>query len=212
MNYRNTTWILTFVALVLFLPLFYFKGFGPVDFWAWMSFNAIVLTTSSLIADKDFRKEIKSDFRSNIVKKILLGIGSAALLYLVFYFGNIISRYILSFAGENISSVYDFKKGASTLKVALLMAFIIAPGEELFWRGFLQRRLSKVHGPLVGFLIATFFYTFMHTTSLNLMLIAASGICGLFWGWCYKRFNSILLNIVSHVVWDLTVFLIIPFS
>ena len=33
----------------------------------------------------------------------------------------------------------------------------------------------------------------------------------LFWGWLYLRFRSPVLNIVSHTLWDLAVFVVFPF-
>ena len=44
------------------------------------------------------------------------------------------------------------------------------------------------------------------------MLLLAALVCGVFWGWLYIRFDSILLNAVSHTAWDVAVFLIFPFS
>jgi membrane protease YdiL (CAAX protease family) len=43
------------------------------------------------------------------------------------------------------------------------------------------------------------------------MLILAAAVCGVFWGGLYLRFRSPLLNIVSHTLWDLLVFVILPF-
>lgn len=42
------------------------------------------------------------------------------------------------------------------------------------------------------------------------MLILAAGLCGLFWGFLYVQNGSILLNIVSHTVWDVAIFLLFP--
>jgi hypothetical protein len=44
------------------------------------------------------------------------------------------------------------------------------------------------------------------------MLIVAALVAGLFWGWMYMRYNSMVMNIVSHTVWDIAVFLILPFN
>jgi uncharacterized protein len=43
------------------------------------------------------------------------------------------------------------------------------------------------------------------------MLVLAAAACGLFWGFLYLRFKSVLLTAVSHALWDLTVFILIPF-
>jgi membrane protease YdiL (CAAX protease family) len=44
------------------------------------------------------------------------------------------------------------------------------------------------------------------------MLILAALIAGLFWGFMYYRYRSLLANVVSHTVWDVAVFLVFPFS
>ena len=43
------------------------------------------------------------------------------------------------------------------------------------------------------------------------MLVLAAAVCGLFWGYLYMRTGSALLVVVSHTVWDIAVFLIVPF-
>ncbi len=58
------------------------------------------------------------------------------------------SRHLFPFTGSGINDVYKFKTDVAPERIALLMIFLIDPGEELFWRGFLQRRLQAdmVHG------------------------------------------------------------------
>ena len=51
-----------------------------------------------------------------------------------------------------------------------------------------------------------------YLASGNIMLLLAAGVCGLFWGFLYLRTGSILLNVISHTVWDVAIFLIFPVS
>jgi membrane protease YdiL (CAAX protease family) len=90
------------------------------------------------------------------------------------------------------------------------MIFLIGPGEELFWRGFLQRRLQADYGPWYGFLISAAIYSLVHIGSGNPMLVLAAGVCGLFWGFLYLRYRSLLMNMVSHKLWDVAIFLLFP--
>jgi membrane protease YdiL (CAAX protease family) len=92
------------------------------------------------------------------------------------------------------------------------MLAVIGPGEELFWRGYLQRKLSSKTGKWVGFIIALLMYTGVHIFTGNIMLILAAFICGLFWGWIYLKYNSMVINVISHTVWDIVVFLLLPFN
>jgi len=202
----------TLLAILLFVPLFITRGLGPIDFWWWLSANLLILISIVFFMDKSWRLAIAQDMAGNILFKIGLGILSALLLYVVFFVGNFISRNIFTFAGSGIQDVYAFKMGISKFRIGILMIFIIGPGEELFWRGFLQRNLQIKAGKYLGFALATGIYTFIHLGSGNIMLVLAAGVCGLFWGYLYLRYNSMILNVISHTLWDVTVFLLFPFN
>jgi len=63
-----------------------------------------------------------------------------------------------------------------------------------------------------GWLAAALAYCLVHLASGNLVLIGAALVCGLFWGCLFVRYDSLWANIVSHVVWDVGVFILFPFS
>ncbi|MBN1932172.1 MAG: CPBP family intramembrane metalloprotease [Desulfobacterales bacterium] len=210
---KNTAFIVIMItAVALFVPLFITRGLNGFDFWWWMSFNLIILIAVSAILDQSLKSDFTNDLSRDLLKKIILGISSALFLYFVFFFGNIFSRILFPFAGTDISKVYQFKGDASSLRIALLMLFIIGPGEEIFWRGFIQRRFQFHFGGLRGLICATALYSAVHVGSANPMLILAAMICGFFWGVLYLRYRSMVLNITSHVLWDVAVFLVFPFS
>jgi len=206
----GSTWAITLIAGVLFTPLFMTQGLGRFDFWWWMSTNLTILLVLVAIFDRQWWSEIRIDIKHRTLLKVGFGVLSALFLYIVFYTGNIVSRQIFSFAKSGIENVYAFKSGVSPFRIAVLMVLLIGPGEELFWRGFLQRRLQMEQGRWRGFIIATSIYTLVHLASGNAMLIFAAGLCGLFWGFFYVQKGSILLNIVSHTVWDVAIFLVFP--
>jgi hypothetical protein len=214
MNHSQTSQsiLIALLAAVLFVPLFIFRSIGPVDFWWWMSFNLILLVGLSLAADKSFSSTVLSDLESMPARKVFLGILSALLLYGIFFAGNWLARQILPFAENGIGNVYSFKTGASPLRIVLLMVFLIGPGEELFWRGFLQRRGQALFGPVAGWLMSTSLYALIHAGSGNLMLVLAAGVGGLFWGALYLRYRSVLLVAASHTLWDILVFVVVPFA
>ena len=196
----------------LFTPLFIFHSNIKIDFWWWMSINIAILFLFSLLSDKNYLKILKTDFCSEIFHKIILGLLSAFILYAIFYLGNQISRWIFSFAGEGISQVYAFKQDASTLRIILLMALLIGPGEEVIWRGYLQRQWENRFGRHAGYFLSAAAYSLVHAVSGNILLIGAAVVCALFWGWLYLRYRSVLLVAVSHTVWDLIIFIILPLN
>jgi len=204
---------LCILAALLFAPLFLCQllGRGP-DFWWWLAFNITVCTAAGAWGNAEFLALLRRDLSEGVARKILIGVLSAAFLYFFFAVGNKFSRFIFSWAGSGIDGVYAFKGNASPLRVALLMALIIGPGEELLWRALIQDGLAAGRGVFRAFLLAAALYTGVHLFSFNLMLIVAAAVCGVFWGLLYLRYRSPLLNIVSHTLWDLSVFLIFPFS
>jgi len=131
-------------------------------------------------------------------------------LYVIFYIGNIIAPMIIPNAGEKILGIYDFKSNQSFLLIILLVSFISGPGEEILWRGFVQRHLQK-KSLIFGYVFAAIIYSGVHVTSFNIMLILAALVCGGFWGLLYLWKRSIVINIISHTVWVLAAFILFPF-
>ena len=212
---KNKDLALVFIillAMAVFSPMFIVNSLGVFDFWWWMTSNLVFMIFVSAILYKDYVPGIIKDFSKGMPKKLMWGVLSAAFLYLVFLVGNFFSNLLFTSAESEISGIYAFKGDASRMRILLLMLFIIGPGEELFWRGFLQDRLMKRFKPIYGFIIATTLYTLIHVLTGNFMLIMAAMVAGLFWGWMYYRFKSIAANVISHVVWDITIFLILPIS
>ena len=198
-----------FLAVVLFLLLFLLSG-DSINFWYFLSANNIILCSLIFYFDREYLLSFKEDVCSNIIQKIVIGIGSALALYVIFYTGNIIVPMIIPNAGEKILGIYDFKSNQSFLLIILLVSFISGPGEEILWRGFVQRHLQK-KSLIFGYVFAAIIYSGVHVTSFNIMLILAALVCGGFWGLLYLWKRSIVINIISHTVWVLAAFILFPF-
>lgn len=199
------------VAAALFMALFRLKRLGPLDFWAWLSLNILIVVALGFALDRSYARRLREDLGSGLARKVALGIASAAALYGVFAVGRIAALHIFPFAASGIGKVYALKAGSPVLRIAILIGLIIGPGEELFWRGFFQERTGATTLPVMGFALTALLYTAVHLASGNLMLVLAAAVCGVFWGWLYLRFRSPVLNIVSHTLWDLAVFVVFPF-
>lgn len=199
------------LAAVLFIALFRFRRLGPLDFWAWLAMNIALVVALSFAVDRGYGRRLKEDIGTGFLRKAGIGIVSAMALYAVFAAGRAAALGLFPFATEGIERVYALKSGVPLLRVVLLISLVIGPGEELFWRGFFQENAGAGTGRAAGFILATLLYAAVHLASGNIMLILAAAVCGVFWGWLYLRFRSPLLNIVSHTLWDLLVFVIFPF-
>jgi membrane protease YdiL (CAAX protease family) len=194
------------VAAVFWFAMFFAPIAEHLNFWAVMTVAAGTLTTFSLLND---RKEIKKYFDFT-PKYLLIGIIAAALLYGVFFAGNVTSNWLFDFSRGQVSDIHSIKDGTSKIIIGLLLLLWIGPAEEIFWRGFAQKKLAARFGDNAAMWIVIAVYAFVHIWSFNFMLFMAALICGIFWGYMYKRFNSVVPGIISHAIWDVAIFILIP--
>ena len=188
-------------AIVLWFAAF-FIPWG--SFWIKISLSAVLLAALSFNFQKDWQ-DLHMDG-----KAVLIGLVSAAALYLIFWAGKIVSTHLFHFAENQIGSIYAKGAGASRWTVALLLFFITGPSEEIYWRGYLQRNLMKRFGSWQGWLMATAVYAGVHIWSFNFMLIGAAAVAGAFWGFLYWRLGCLASVIVSHSVWSAFIFAVCP--
>jgi len=195
---------------IIIAVLFWFVMFSPwtknlVNFWITMGFAGSTLVLMSVIFGNDFKKQ----FSFNI-KDIAIGIASAAVLYLVFLLGEYLATQWFDFARGQVDNIYAMKEGESKVFLSLLLLLLVGPAEEIFWRGFVQRLLGEKYGEWSAFFVTTIIYTLVHIWSLNFMLIMAAMVCGAFWGMLYKYNKNLVTLIISHAVWDVSVFILFP--
>ncbi|MBP1638149.1 MAG: amino terminal protease self-immunity [Bacteroidetes bacterium] len=195
---------------VLIAAFLWFLMFSPwtshyFNFWIAMAISASILMIMSFVLSKD----LKSQFRFS-PKDVALGLGSAVVLWCVFYFGDFFSKLIFDFARPQVDSIYAMKEGQNKLLLVLGLLFIIGPAEEIFWRGYVQHSLIGKFGEWKAMIITTMIYALVHIWSFNFMLVMAALICGLFWGLMYKYNKNLVPLIVSHAVWDVMVFIVVP--
>lgn len=190
------------ISMLLWFVIFVVK---PFNFWIQMSLSILLLVAIALFSEKELIL-----FRNIKLRHILIGIISAIILYFVFYAGNIISGYLFPFKDAQIASVYSNKAQGNSLLIGTLLLFVIGPGEEIYWRGFIQNNLTKRFGENKGYIFATLLYAGVHIITLNFMLVIASLVCGIYWGWIYKKEKSLAPVIISHAIWDFTVFVLFP--
>jgi membrane protease YdiL (CAAX protease family) len=170
-----------------------------------MILSAGILITLSLIFGKDWKKQ----FRFN-AKYIITGIASAAVLYGIFYAGNEISRMLFDFSEAQVSSVYAMKDGQNPFVLSVALLLWIGPAEEIFWRGYVQRTLTGRKGQIAAVAITALIYALVHIWSFNFMLLMAALVCGAFWGLLYMLNKNLLTVLISHALWDVSVFILFP--
>lgn len=199
------------LAVLLAFGLFAFLFLrANIWFWPWLALSVVVLCASAILAEPGNMRAVlgQAGVRAG-VKTLLLGVLSAAVLYGVFVVGNLAARRLFSFGPAEIEAVY--RQGVQTPRwiVALLLLVVVGPGEEIFWRGYVQRRLSAELGR-AGLTLSILAYTGVHLATANLTLILAALVCGVFWTLLYRLYGSIWINIVSHATWAVAIFVLCP--
>ena len=138
------------------------------------------------------------------------GAGIAAGLYGVFQVGDRVARRVMPAGGEDISAIYDLRRGQSEAAIAARLATVIGPAEELFWRGWLQRSLAARRGRWPAAALAAATYGAVHVPSGNPTLIGAATVAGAYWSALAALGVDMESLVVSHVLWDVVIFLVAP--
>lgn len=177
-------------------------GWAGGNFWVKIGLSVLAVFSYSLYWQKPRINPRGSSF--------LLGIISAGILYFVFFLGHHLAPYILPGVKTQVGGIYFLGEGTSKVLIFLLLFFITGPGEEIFWRGFLQDHLMKKWGDFQGFVVGTLIYAGVHVFSFNLMLILAALVAGAFWGLLYLWRRDLLVQITSHSFWSAVIFAVAP--
>jgi membrane protease YdiL (CAAX protease family) len=178
---------------------------GPKErFWQRMTRTGAVLGTLALAADPSLR-------RTRIrARDVTMGLAAAAGLYGIFRVGDRAARRLMPKGGQEIDAVYGLRQLRPAGELAVRLGVIIGPAEELFWRGLVQRLAAKVHGRWQGAALTAGAYAGAHAVTGNLTLIGAAGVAGAYWSVLSAAGLPMGALIVSHVAWDVWIFLIAP--
>ena len=139
-----------------------------------------------------------------------LGFVSAGILYVTFRIGDRLVRRYVSRGDAQIREIYSLGTLRPRQEIALRLAAIIGPAEELFWRGLIQAALMRRFGRWRGAALAAGAYGGVHVMSGNFTLMGAAGVAGTHWCALYAAGAPLGTLIVSHVAWDIWIFLVQP--
>jgi membrane protease YdiL (CAAX protease family) len=177
---------------------------GKQRFWTKMAAGIGCLGAYAVYANPDLRK---TRLRPADVAR---GIASAGALYGVFQVGDRFARKVMPNGSAEIDDIYRKRGLAPDRFIAGALVLLIAPGEELFWRGLVNRYLAQRLGPVAGNAAGATVYGAIHLVSGNLTLTGAAGVAGAFWSLQHLADGRMAPLIVSHVAWDVWIFLVRP--
>ena len=175
-------------------------------FWFAMTFSTVFLSIFSFVQQKNNLKELfKFEW-----KFIPIGIVHALVLYGMSRLGVYLMTEVFTGVRPQIEAIYITRSQLSPMIIAPLLFFLIAPAEEIFWRGFVQHKMMAKLGSWRGTVITVLLYAGVHIWAMNPMLLLAAAVLGVHWGFVYRRFGSLVPGIISHALWDTVIFVILP--
>lgn len=198
---RTLNWVLP-VPVLLWALIFWWQ---PLPFWDLMAPSMLILMILAL------RLRARAFFSERLrLVDVAIGVGSAAVLYGLFYLGNAIAPLILPGATSDIGGVYGMTSGVSPALIGVLLLLIVGPAEALFWQGTVQTVWMRRFGKTRGWLLTGALYGGIHLFSFNPMLVVAALVAGLSWGLLYRQQHRVWQIVISHALWDLAVLVLWP--
>lgn len=92
----------------------------------------------------------------------------------------------------------------------LALALVIAPAEELFWRGVVQAALRRRFGPIPTAAIASLLSAVVLLAASEPLLALAALPTSFAWGVLAEKRRSLVPAMVSHALWDVLIVVLIP--
>ncbi len=201
---RSNTGVIVSIMIAAGLWLYMF-GVAFTPFWPSMIVSTSILLLLSISLAR------RSILLGVWFREIGIGIVASVVLYCLFFVGNYVVRHLFVRGGDAIGSIYTLREHYSHLFLTLTLLFPIGPGEELFWRGMIQAELTRRLTTWPALILGALIYAAVHIPSWNPILLLAAFTGGIFWGMLFIWRCSIVAPMVSHVLWDILVFVYFPF-
>lgn len=193
---------------ILFLPaayiLLYLTFSNSSIFWYMYTFTTLLFIAIAFVQNR-----IEDDVQT--WEFLVFGIGYGTLTYGIIATGY---RLFSIISSEATISVGDFLRdyGPHTIWHYLLLMIIIAPGEELFWRGFVQQKLKNYMSPFFAVITASLLFGLSLSFSGFWLGVLAACFSGIVWGLLYEWKRSMPLIIIAHITMTILLFLILPLA
>ncbi len=186
--------------------LIYMAYHNDAVFWYLYTATMLFCMSYAIVNNKNNLKNSLS-----LTQNILYGLLSGIILYALFFIGSLLIDWLqLKDLAKDVKQLYKTFSPSSLWHYLVLFSIII-PGEEIFWRGYIQKRLDDFKlQPSLIVLLSAILYTLPMLYSQNLALVIAGSFAGLVWAILYQWKKSLPLVIVSHLVFDCILLIILP--
>ena len=184
---------------------FWVFGCPAGNFWVKITITVCVLCALSFVAAGVPWRRAEVTLR-----EVLIGVAAAVVLYAIFWLGDFCAARVFGFAPKQVEAIYAIRELGNPWLVGAVLLLVTSPGEELFWRGYVQRVAASRWGSNRGLLSGVLLYGAVHVVSGNFMLVMAAFVAGGFWCLLYRWRGNLTACVVSHALWTVGVFLLFP--
>lgn len=192
------------IGFILAHLLLFFTFADKNVFWYVFTASMLFLMSYSIL-----HEEIED--QASALTYFSIGVISGAVLFAIFFLGSFLLDFFHIPLSKEINFLYK-QMAPKELWHYIVLILILIPGEEIFWRGFVQKRINNTTSTTNSVLIAAFMYASVLFYSGTIILPIAAFVSGIFWGYLYAWKKSLPLAIVSHLVFDLFLFFIYPLN
>ncbi|MFO8073593.1 MAG: CPBP family intramembrane glutamic endopeptidase [Polyangia bacterium] len=202
--------------MLLYVAVFVGGRIGCLAAWALLAAMAVLVAVVAFLYEG---REIGRATRFNL-GGAAIGAGAGCALYVLIAFG-LRALAVQATSGAQIESGVELPwlftsllklRGCLDPVPAVLAglggAFLLAPAEEMFWRGFVQLRISLWLGKWIGPLLASLLYAGLYALALGPLAALGALLTGAVCAGLTARSGSLVPAIVCHaVVWALAIWI-----
>ena len=154
-----------------------------------------------------------TNFKGTLIPSLILGLVFCLSIFIFFV---LLQKYVLPI--QQVQTVLDEWNINKKYVIPFMFIMIVCNSifEEIYWRGYIYKKLENKLRPVYVILLTSFFYASYHPiTIINLFPLLYAIIftavifgTGIFWGYMRKKYNSIYFPVISHLLADLGIMLI----
>ncbi len=209
-------WIIAPVSIFLGLVVFNNVALTFLVFHGFICL-CIPIVDLLIIQKKGIRNYLEFIGLKNIKKTIL----PAIVVGLIFCFSIVaffvlLEKYVINL--DQMQNILDSWNVNNKYIIPLLIIMIFANSvvEEIYWRGYIYKKLEAVTSSFKVVVYSSLFYASYHLITTVSLFYIVYGILfttlvfgvGFFWGYMRRKFDSIYFSIISHLLADLGIMVI----
>lgn len=154
--------------------------------------------------------QLASNHNKQSLLNIFFGICSGIVLFALFYASmQLIDLLNLTSLTKDVTKLYTIY-GPETSFHFIILFLLIIPSEEIFWRGYIQTKISENFRSLIAIPLSVLMYALPLLYAQNTALLLAGIFAGLVWSLLFHWKKSLSLVITSHLVFDLLLIVVLP--